>query len=553
MGARAGFLACVMLAATTAARAERLPIRTYTNLDGLAHMRITCVFSDSRGFVWFCSPDGLSRFDGQRFITYDVRDGLGSARINDFIETAAGRYWVATNGAGVYRYQPLRQGKLIVDGRSSASESARFEHFGVGDSPRTDRVNVLYDDRAGTLWAGTDAGLFRLENTTFQPVDLFIPGQPARGLQVWALAEDRRGHLWIGTSWGLVERRADGRLVHSTLRPTQGSDHVFALLVDSHDRVWIGHATGIVLLQAGSELEPQVRTLSSDSSRPLHSKLKVQPGRTDPVWLTSADGLAPGMVHQIVQSRDGDIWVATREGLTHIKGGSLRTLSTANGVGKPTDLTEDDEGNLWIGTENGAQRFSRDGFRTYTESDGLVDSAIRTVFEDDVGVVYAVSLNQRLHRFDGTRFTSVRPNLVLDDTEISSGRALRDRAGEWWIAGAAGVYRFPPVTRLEQLARIAPLALYTARDGLAGDDVMEMFEDSRGDIWIARRYPTTQAVTRWDRSTNTFHIYGIADGLPGFNRIVTFAEDGAGNVWAGLQNGGVARYRQGRFTVFTQT
>ena len=59
----------------TAASAERLPFRVYTTTDGLADDRIKCIVPDSRGFIWFCAPGGLSRFDGQGFTTYAVADG----------------------------------------------------------------------------------------------------------------------------------------------------------------------------------------------------------------------------------------------------------------------------------------------------------------------------------------------------------------------------------------------------------------------------------------------------------------------------------------------
>jgi len=44
--------------------AEQLPIKTYTIADGLARDTVTCIVHDSHGFMWFCTPDGLSRFDG---------------------------------------------------------------------------------------------------------------------------------------------------------------------------------------------------------------------------------------------------------------------------------------------------------------------------------------------------------------------------------------------------------------------------------------------------------------------------------------------------------
>ncbi|HYX40101.1 MAG TPA: two-component regulator propeller domain-containing protein, partial [Pyrinomonadaceae bacterium] len=52
------------------ARAERLPLKTYTTADGLAHNVINKIVRDSRGFLWFCTEEGLSRFDGYSFTNY---------------------------------------------------------------------------------------------------------------------------------------------------------------------------------------------------------------------------------------------------------------------------------------------------------------------------------------------------------------------------------------------------------------------------------------------------------------------------------------------------
>jgi ligand-binding sensor domain-containing protein len=46
------------------AHAERLPLKAYTVADGLAHNEINKMVRDSRGFLWFCTAEGLSRFEG---------------------------------------------------------------------------------------------------------------------------------------------------------------------------------------------------------------------------------------------------------------------------------------------------------------------------------------------------------------------------------------------------------------------------------------------------------------------------------------------------------
>jgi len=59
---------------------------------------------DSRGFMWFCTRDGLSRFDGARFVTYRVGDKNAPPRIEGIYQTRDGNYWITTTG-GTYRFK----------------------------------------------------------------------------------------------------------------------------------------------------------------------------------------------------------------------------------------------------------------------------------------------------------------------------------------------------------------------------------------------------------------------------------------------------------------
>src|SRR6185436_1274494 len=98
-----GLLASLVLAAP--ASAERLPLKSYTTADGLPHNQINRIVRDSRGFLWFCTGDGLSRFDGYSFTNFGTPQGLPHRRVNDLLETRDGRLWVATE-AGLVRFDP---------------------------------------------------------------------------------------------------------------------------------------------------------------------------------------------------------------------------------------------------------------------------------------------------------------------------------------------------------------------------------------------------------------------------------------------------------------
>src|SRR5262249_37555745 len=97
-------------AAASVATAERLPIKTYTIADGLPSDSINRIVLDSHGFLWFCTPEGLSRFDGYRFTNYGIDQGLPTRIVSDLLETRSGDYLVAT-GNGVCRFIPDASGQ----------------------------------------------------------------------------------------------------------------------------------------------------------------------------------------------------------------------------------------------------------------------------------------------------------------------------------------------------------------------------------------------------------------------------------------------------------
>ena len=86
-------------------KAERLPIKTYTVADGLLRDGVDKIKRDSRGFLWFCTSEGTSRFDGVAMTNFTVADGLPDRVTEDFLETKGGTIYIATN-KGLARLNP---------------------------------------------------------------------------------------------------------------------------------------------------------------------------------------------------------------------------------------------------------------------------------------------------------------------------------------------------------------------------------------------------------------------------------------------------------------
>ncbi|HWO03008.1 MAG TPA: two-component regulator propeller domain-containing protein, partial [Blastocatellia bacterium] len=515
-------------------QAEQLRIRTYTTADGLAYNVVRRIVRDSRGFLWFCTAAGLSRFDGHSFITYGTEHGLPEISVNDLLETRDGVYWVATNGGGVCSFNPQYS--------TSATEGAKglFTTYPVGDEPATNRVNLLYEDRAGEVWAGTDAGLFLLNDTStaFIPAGLGIPSHPDRLAQVWALVEDPEASLWIGTKFGLVRRLPDGLTVHYRVRPSHDRDTVLALIHDRDGRLWLGHeSAGLIVfipqsasLRIGAESFPW-QQLARPRAKARNESIQLPTSPGDAVQFTTADGLSQNTVVELRQTLDGHVWVGTSKGLTEFNLKRFQKYTTAEGLSSDfiKSLAEDSAGSLWIATEGGgAMKLGSREFVTFSTKDGLGQNAVRSVFENQQRELCALTIDGSINRFDGRKFTAINLNLPSLDLKNNVYDIIEDRAGEWWVATKQGLYRFPRVRAVEDLSRVRPKAFYTAANGLADNDIRVLFEDSRGDIWMNSFAPGRDALTRWDRATETFHRYSVADGLPPFRSITSFCEDGQG-------------------------
>src|SRR5258705_1207207 len=131
-------------------KAERLPIKTYTVADGLAHNAVNKIVRDSRGFLWFCTGEGLSRFDGYTFTNYGRDHGLPNPYVNDFLETSSGEFSVATNG-GLVRFNPKGVPSTHpVDTNDTSGPMFTVVKFD-DDNRRSKAVTVLLAARDGTI------------------------------------------------------------------------------------------------------------------------------------------------------------------------------------------------------------------------------------------------------------------------------------------------------------------------------------------------------------------------------------------------------------------
>jgi signal transduction histidine kinase/ligand-binding sensor domain-containing protein len=522
------------------AAAERLPIRAYTTADGLAHNEVNTIVRDSRGFMWFATGDGLSRFDGYTFTNYSVEQGLPHRRVTDLLETRSGELWVATFG-GLVRFRP--------------DHTPMFTTIvPADDDPRARALLTLLESADGTIWCGTRKGLLRLDGNgnrfALTPVAIGMLEEHPEQKYVNGLIEDEHHSLWIATPGGLYRRWSDGTaaryaptdLVAGRFGPLHRSyDHLHDLTKDRQGRIWAtARGLGFFRLAADAGGRPPSVEEVHAYPKPLSS------------W-----------VEQILETSDGRLWVASNVGLLEWRrdqrgGSDIVAYDRRHGLRHQeiTALAEDSAGNLWMGTwASGAMKLTRGGFVTYGREDGLAAGA--DVFEDATGQRFVFAgifkndnqLDTRFGRFDERGFHWFAPGPPYRWGWVNERSILRTRNSEYWLASGAGLFRYPPLPSFDAIATAKPLRIFGVKDGVL-DQVYRLFEDSRGDVWFSF-FSATNGLFRWSRHRDTLQDMSRVGGLPSLQDELprAFREDHAGNLWIGLTNG-VARYRNGRFAFF---
>jgi len=239
------WLSVLLLTVCPPVQAQRLPIRIYTTADGLAHNSVRRIVRDSRGFLWFCTAEGLSRFDGYAFATFGVAEGLPHPSVTDLLETRDGDYWVATLG-GLVHFDPKgRPGRGVVYQNDAGRPAPMFTVVVPdGQDRRGSVITALHEGRDGTIWAGTNNGLYQLASVdgrlSLQPVDIGIPDEFPEQREVADVLEDKRGSLWVAAPSGLYRRWPDGRAAHYDNRDAWPYLYLADLLEDHEGRLWAG-------------------------------------------------------------------------------------------------------------------------------------------------------------------------------------------------------------------------------------------------------------------------------------------------------------------------
>src|SRR5260370_23733084 len=280
----------------------------------------------------------------------------------------------------------------------------------------------------------------------------------------------------------------------------------------------------------------------------------------------SENGLPQNSVHQILQTHDGYLWIATEGGVARFNGIQFTVFNQEKDPAFTSNdtccLAEDRSGDLWIGTSDGLLRYAGGTFHRYTTTDGLPSPVVLSLAPSADRLLVLTSGG--LAMYDGRKFTP----LTFSASALGSG--ANDNV---WLATAAGLFSYDhehlrpvPVSRLptqpiEGLGSLHDSSqwvrtrtafllwkqgrLRTWRTGheLPGTRVQSFLADSLGTLWVG----TDQGLVALPSAPTADNSRLEIQPALGATSILTIFEDREHNLWIGSDTTGLHVLRDQKF------
>jgi len=563
-----------------ASAGQHVEFEHFAGEEGLSGSAVRCILQDSKGFIWFGTNDGLSKYDGYSLTVYEHDPENPNSLSHNYVRAIhkdrSGVLWIGTHGGGLDQFD--RENEQFIhyqhnpeDPHSLASNRVRSVHedqFGMlwigmdgGGLDRFDRENgsfihyqhdpddphslsnnhvrSIHEDRSGVLWIGTHGGgldRFDRENEQFIHYQ-HDPDDPhsLSNNRVWSIYEDRSGVLWIGTWDGLdAFERQEERFIHHRYDPADprslSSNRVWSIYEDRAGVLWIGTWGG------------GLDTFDREKGRFFHHQHDA----------ANAHSLSHDTVWSVYEDRSGVLWVGTGGGLDKVEREKKQFTHYQSVSNDPQSLShnrvwsifEDRSGALWVGTSGGLDKIDRstNNFAHYyynpIDPQVLSHNNVWSIYEDRSGILW-IGTWSGLDRFDREKERFIHhQNDPNDPHSLSNNRVWsihEDQSGVLWIGtGGGGLDEFDRSTEHFVSYQHDP----NDPTSLSHNNVRIVYEDRSGTLWIG----TDGGLDRLDRASKRFFHYRNDANDPhslSHNNIWSVYEDRAGALWIGTNGGGL--------------
>ncbi|MCX6286990.1 MAG: response regulator, partial [Bacteroidetes bacterium] len=460
--------------------------------NGLPVNSIRAIAQTPDGFIWLATEEGLVRFDGNSFFTFNP------SNTPNFVDKDVQSLYIFRDSSmvvGFYHGDILSYKKL------------QFNRLFDRELNWIKCVLSLADDPGKGLWFGTDG--IGLGHLAFDGQMTFITdknGLPNTFIQT--LLSDRDSSLWIGTRFGLCHLKNGNIKVYSTREGLSHND-IRSLCFDMNGNLWVGtNGGGINIFSQGKF-----------SRYAAFGKIFSQ------------------NILSLFRDSEGGIWVGTNSGLYLAKEGRISGITSSEGLSGNiiTSIFEDREHTIWVGTDgSGLNALHPRIIKLYTEDDGLSDHTIGPVIKGPGGIVFLGTGKGAVNAISSAGIEKLEKKIGLPPIPVNT--LAYDSSGMLWVGtDGAGIYGY----RKDKIIHM------TTADGLASDVIRALYVDRSGKLWAGTANAGINVLYN-----GKIEWFNAKAGMSN-EQVLCLLEDSKGRMLAGTNGGGIDIIDKGKISWLT--
>lgn len=503
--------------------------------DGLSDNYVRDIYHDSEGYTWFSTINGLSRYDGYRFLNYQPQKSGGrSADVLMVRETADGTLWMICPN-DIFTFDRIER-QWNIDGKE------KLKQMGI----EGENISSFYVDEDGDLWVVTEKGLYHqdYQKPKLSRID-------CRGLgRIRHIVAKSATTLIVTTDYNIYKVcNHNNRLTFLTHHPLlEEVSRDSRAIMDSKMNLWVfnghSHASSLLCYSIGSGQwhQPEfLHKLGNDLT--VNAMAEDRYGRLwmgtahQGIYMLSGNGAGVNVrafrptsshITSMFVDRNNTIWAGSAKlgaayadlncpEFTHVSTENFEDISA---------LFEDKNGNLWIGFDGaGIMMKAHNATTTYSALRGQLSSNnITTITTDENSNILIGTYGGGISRMERNLFVQLFPTHEL----LRYVKAMTtDRHGTIWVGTVdKGVVQIAA----DGNQFINYRALNTP---MRSDGIMCLAYDAPSDILYIG---TTVGITAFDCQHGNFINDEMLDSLKDINVTSILVDDG-GKLWIGSRNG----------------